>query len=138
MAHSWPEHVRRLVRSWRKLTLHVSVGQPTETCLAVDLCQAAACISWDELFSVLEHEADYFTGPQSESEAPRTSLYALAEQARGREHDPDDERGQAGKQQNFAQDSSHASLPYGLASPMRGSSWHIRGLAVGPVPDSGT
>src|SRR2546425_2143977 len=67
-------------------------------------------------------------------------LYAqLAEQARGREHDPDDERGQAGKQQNFTQDSSHANLPYALiVSPMRGSSWHIRGLAVGPLPDSGT
>jgi len=67
-----------------------------------------------------------------------TTFPVLAEQACGREHDPDDERGQAGKQQNFTQNSSHASLPYALASPMRRSSWHIRGLAVGPAPDSGT
>src|SRR6266849_3646684 len=40
----------------------------------------------------------------------RRFAFQLAEQARGRDHNPRDERGQAGKQQDFTQDSGHCSL----------------------------
>jgi len=40
----------------------------------------------------------------------RRFAFQLAEQARGRDHDPRDESGHAGKQQDFFQDSDHRSL----------------------------